>query len=108
MHTLKFSIDEQTADVRFLLTSEGKLFLDADSTVRRASHVEPSNTLLRVLFVSLRGIVSDSSCIAEWTRTWKCSWRVNLSPVNGPIFDGFINRLEAIDFEIEWLNENFI
>jgi len=109
MEYIKFSIDESTANVRFLLTHQGQLFLDGESIVRRASHIEPSNMLLRVLFIALRGIVDDSSRIAEWTRTWNCAWRVNLIPVNGPVIDHqWLNRADAIQFEIEWLNVNFI
>ena len=84
-------------------------FVTSESLVKRASHVEPVNGLLRVLFTLLRALVTDKSRIAAWTRIWPCTWRVNLSPVNGPIIPiDFASRESAIDFEIVWLEKHFL
>lgn len=53
---------------------------DNDSSVRRASHVEP-----------VPG-----------------GWSADLSPVNGPTLGPFTLRQEALDAEVEWLKENII
>jgi hypothetical protein len=79
------------------------------AVVRRASHVEPDNACLRLLFHGVRSLVSDGSRIAAWSRTWPCMWRVNMAPVGGgilPIRYGY--RLAAIDAEVEALNKFFI
>ena len=33
-------------------------------------------------------------------------WYADLSPVGGPMFDGFRTRQEALDAELDWLNEH--
>jgi len=79
------------------------------AVVRRASHVEPVNTYLRLLFHAIRKLVRDDSRVAAWTRLWDCKWRVNMSPVGGAILPvQFSNRLAAIDAEVEALNNHFI
>lgn len=74
---------------------------------RRASHVEPDNSLLRPAFHMLRLVFGDKGWMAEFTRLWPCQWRVNLSPIGGPILTQvYTDRLEAIDSEVAWLNEH--
>ncbi|TNC80257.1 MAG: hypothetical protein C9356_15125 [Oleiphilus sp.] len=63
---------------------------------RRVSHVVPQNPLLRVVFVSLRWLVSDNSRVAQWTRHWPVTWMVLLE---GQCHRGFRDRAKAIAFE---------
>lgn len=72
-------------------------------TQRRASHVEPTNRLLRALFRLLRAHSQDDSLLAAWTRRWPCQWQVSI--VDGPRFGPFAQRTAAIDAEVEWLNQ---
>ena len=75
---------------------------------RRGSYVEPSYWPLRAAFHCIRRLVPDSSRIAQWTRGWWCMWRVNLAPVNGPLFGHWRDRMEAITFEIQYLDSYFL
>lgn len=50
------------------------------SETKRASHVEPDGD----------------------------GWSVDLSPSGGPKVTGFATRREALDFELDWLDKNFI
>lgn len=116
------TIDEN-GDLVFLKTDGADIFLELGETVtRRASHVEPADWKRRILFTILRALVNDKSRIAAWTRTWQCWWRVNTSPVGGPILrwsdiynkswgDGIAvwwNRQHAIDEEVRFLNQWFL
>lgn len=108
MSTVTFSIDEETGEMTFLVNSITQdLAAEAGST-RRASHVEPMDWKLKVAFRALRWALGDDSRIADWTRTWKCLWQVDLSPVGGKAHGWFSSRADAIDYEIMWLNENFL
>lgn len=107
--TITVTIDEQTAEVKFLVSTETLSFAVPGMSVRRASHVEPANPLLRYAFHSLRETFGESGSIADFTRQWSCIWRVNLAPVNGPILPvTFSNRMEAIAAEVIWLEANFL
>ena len=129
------TIDEN-GDVIYLATDANDAFLnDGTEVTRRASHVEPDDFVLRVAFYILRSISGNKNTIAEWTRNWKCLWRVNTKPVGGPILTwadvwrvkGHLavlpwlpslsqynhvalwrNRQEAIDTEIQFLNDWFL
>ena len=75
------------------------------SEIRRASHVEPCNAALRFAFHFLRSVFGESGTVAEWTRNFRGSWRINMSPVNGPILSQhYSSRAEAITAEVEWFN----
>jgi len=103
-----FSIDNE-GDVKFLVSDATRPFLDDSSRVQRASHVEPWNIPLRWAFYALRKVFGEYGKVAYFTRKWPCYWRVNLSPVGGPVVPvGFVNRDSAIDFEINWLNTYFL
>lgn len=79
------------------------------STRHRATHVEPDSLLLRLAFHVLRLFFGDKGRMSEFTRHWSCLWRVNITPIGGPILaPRWKNRQEAIDAEVEWLNENFL
>lgn len=122
------TIDE-SGDLVFLRTSESDIFLELGETLtRRASHVEPYGFLPRLLFNTIRYFVHDDSRLANWTRNWACLWRVNTSPVGGPILSwgdvpyeladsimtrsmGMLvwrDREAAIRAEVEFLNRFFL
>ncbi len=109
MQPIIFSIDTETGDYMFLVSDETRPFLDSSSNVKRASHVEPVNILMRVAFKTLRKVFGEYGKVSDFTRMWPCRWRVNLSPVGGPVVPvDFASRDSAIEFEIDWLNHNFL
>lgn len=76
-------------------------------TVKRASHVEPVLLPFRLLFHSLRKIFGEQGTIADITRKFPGSWRINMSPTGGPILpEHYRNRSQAIAAEIEYFNRN--
>lgn len=90
----------QSAEISFL-KDLGEVY------VRRASNVEPDFYLLRVLFHWLRKKFGESGKVAGWTRSWKCLWRVNMKPSDGPILpERWVNRQSALNAEVTWLSEN--
>src|SRR6185437_898121 len=108
MNHVTVSLDESTGDYTFLVSDDTRSLLDATSTVRRAYHVEPVNPIARAAFYTLRALFGEYGRVASFTRVWGCLWRVNLSPVNGPILpDTYRDRQKAIDAEIIWLENNF-
>lgn len=94
--SMKFIVDD---DSRQLLSM-------GNSEVRRASHVEPFDPVLRFTFHVLRSVFSDKGRVSEWTRSWQCYWQVNMSPSNGPTFGVFRHRRDALAAEVKWLTEN--
>lgn len=84
-------------------------FLEAIGEVRlkRASHVEPVNRPLRLFFHILR-LLGENGRVAAWTRKWGCLWRVDLGLSHGPVLGPFKSRQQAIQSEVEWLNNNVI
>lgn len=76
--------------------------------VRRASHVEPQRLLLRLAFHLLRKLGSDESRLAQWTRNWPCAWRARILLGERPIFGPYKDRLDAIQAELHWLQENWV
>jgi hypothetical protein len=96
-------------EVRFLVNTASQVFIQPESIVRRASHVEPDGRTARVVFHSLRLIFGETGAVSEFTRSWPVLWRVNLAPTGGPILSGrWMDRQAAIAAEVEYLNENFI
>lgn len=109
MDHITVSIDESTGTTRFLVGDMGKDLLTPDCTVRRASNVEPISLLLRLVFHLLRAFFGEDGIVADWTRNWNCYWRVNLSPVGGPVGTCAIKpRRYAIDAEIDYLEKYFL
>ena len=109
MEQFTVSIDDSTGEARFLVSPETSFLLDESSTIKRASHVEPVNFALRLLFYALRSFFGEYGRMATFTRSWCIQWRVNLNPVNGPILPNvFTCRQTAIDAEIVWLENNFL
>ena len=75
-------------------------------THRRASHVEPVNPVLRAVFHFVRSRCTDDSKLAAWTRKWPCRWRARI--FDGPVLGPFSRRSDAIESEIEFLQQRFI
>ena len=74
--------------------------------MRRASHIVPQSTVLRVLFRLLRSCVPDDSRCAEWTRRWRCQWLADLRISDGPILGPFPVRHQALAAELDWLTQH--
>jgi hypothetical protein len=103
------SIDDCTGESKFLVNELSSFLLESGSTIKRASHVEPVSIPLRLLFYVLRYLFGEYGKVASFTRFWSVQWRVNLSPVNGPILPTvFDDRDKAIEAEIVWLETNFL
>jgi len=124
-------IVESTGDAVYLVT-EAAANLNLGSSPLRASHVEPVNPILRLLFHLLRQWLGDKGRMSDFTRSWKCAWRINMKPVGGGILRWkdlphnacmvkygdaawggnevaiWYDRLAAIDAEVAALNEHFI
>ena len=79
------------------------LVAQGQASIRRASHIEPVGRPERWAFHFLRKLFGETGRVAAWTRNWKCPWRVNLAPSDGPVLGPFLSRPTAIDAEIEWL-----
>ncbi len=71
--------------IEFIYGDKMRPFLDlGKAEVKRASHVEPSTV--------------DGSI----------KWFADLSPVGGPTLGPFDERQDALDQEVEWLNQNHL
>ena len=80
-----------------------------ETQVQRGSHIVPEYIPLRLAFKALRAIVSDTSWLAAWSRTWACWWMVDASPVGGQVLpQRWLTREHAIAAEIEYLNKFFL
>ena len=72
---------------------------------QRLSHIEPTNAVKRWAFHRLRRLFGDEGRVSDWTRRWRCQWRVNFAPTNGDIYDRddqgrpFLDRSSAVAFE---------
>lgn len=77
-------------------------------TRKRASYILPCNKLLRLAFKVIRWVCGDDrrfQLLVRWTRNWKCSWYVDLSPSGGSKRIGpFTYRQQAISYEYDWLS----
>ena len=109
MNHITFSIDDSTGDTTFLLNDDTRAFVDSTSVIKRASHVEPVNLFIRIVFYTIRFLFGEHGRAGDFTRQWPCRWRVNLSPVGGPLIPvEWASRQSAINFEVRWLEENFL
>jgi hypothetical protein len=96
-------------EIRFLVSEGTTSLLTPEAVVRRASHVEPVSRPLRILFHGLRTVFGETGRISDLTRSWPVRWRVNLAPIGGPVLFGYwMDRQDAIQAEINYLNANFI
>ena len=119
MASIATFIIEENGDLTFLVTPAAAAFVTPDAVVSRASHVEPDNILLRIVFRILRTVLGDKGRMSEFTRSWPCLWRVNTAPVGGPVLTWkhiggdsdtvarFSVRQNAIDAEVIFLNKFF-
>ena len=67
--------------------------------VRRAAYVEPYGKLLRAIFRGLRRAFGDRGRVANFTRGWRCRWRVDARPSGGSVQGPFPDRESALDWE---------
>lgn len=73
---------------------------------RRVSRVEPANFVLRLLFMCIRNVVSDSSNVANFTRKWPCKWRIRFLST-GKVYGPYKTRAEAISAEVQMIEGIF-
>ncbi len=102
-----FKIDTQ-GNTTFLVNEHTKAFIPEGTELKRASHVLPASTLKRAWFLTLRYVFGEYGVIGDWTRTWKGPWHLDLTPAGGPDSWYFVDRSDAIDFEVDWLTKNFL
>lgn len=108
MRDVQFEIDVETGLVEFVATQEALELVDGSvETKRRVSHVEPVNCVLRLAFHAVRGFFGDEGLVGQWTREWKCIWRVRMLVGNREVFGAFPSRDDAIAAELEWLAANW-
>jgi hypothetical protein len=106
---ITISIDDSTGEARFLVNGLSACFLDETSVIKRASHVEPVSLMPRLAFYMARAVFGEYGKVTESTRAWSCLWRVNLSPIDGPILpEVYKDRSQAIDAEIAYLEAYFL
>lgn len=112
---MQISFDEETGRLEYadeegleeLLIEAG--LIETSATRDRVSRVEPVNGFLRWLFYIIRNRVSDSSCLAGFTRRWPCRWQYRIIVgENRPTFGPFKRRQDAIDHEVSWVKENLL
>ena len=72
---------EQSGAVRCIYSEEFDLHLLGSPHIRRASHVEPNTH-------------------GQWT--------ADLSPVDGPTLGPFVTRSQALDAELQWLEDHWL
>ena len=108
MEIVKVTIDEDTAEIKYLISAESPLLILPDSTVKRASNIIPANVLLRTIWYALR-MFGDDTLAARYTRTWECKWVIDFSPIGYGILPvEWDSRQAAIDFEVDYLERNFL
>jgi hypothetical protein len=104
---ITLTIDEEGQ--KFIASHGADIFAEPTDTVRRASYVVPDRFWLRLAFRIIRACVPDAGQIANWSRSWRCIWRIDTSPVGGPILGTrYGNREHAIEAEIDFLNQLFL
>lgn len=72
-------------------------------SLRRVSHVEPVNPVLRWLFYAIRKRCNDASVFASFTRVWPCRWQAQI--FDGPMLGPFDTRKAAIAAEVQFIEE---
>lgn len=73
---------------------------------RRASWVVPQKLLKRLLWILIRKVVGDHGRIADWCRSWRGPWLVDLRVSGGPVVGGFSCRESALEYEENWVLSN--
>jgi hypothetical protein len=107
MRIVTVTIDEQGNQL-FIKGKGTDIFLSLGEVVtKRGSHVVPINPVLNLCFRAIRALVSDTSKVAAWTRTWNCLWCAEI--VNGPVlWASGTTRSKAIEAEVSYLNQSFL
>ena len=96
-------------DVEMIEYKEAEGLIKSLGTIQerwRATHIVPTDHCLQLAFVILRRSFGEQGRIAQWTRSWRVQWTADLRPSGGPVVEPFDSRQEAIEFEIQWLEEN--
>ena len=97
---------QSNGDVTFLKSPLTAGFNLGPSVTRRASHVQPNNVALRLVFHLLRLVFGDTGAVAANTRKWPCLWQADMRPIGGPVLQGrWYNRQEAIQAEVAYFNQ---
>ncbi len=73
--------------------------------IRRAALVEPYRLPLRWGFRVLRRLFGEHGPEAEFTRRWRCRWRVDARLLGGPVEGPFQDREGALAAERAWVLE---
>lgn len=108
MSEVQFEIDIETGLVECVASAEALSLVEGEiETKRRVSHVEPVNVWLRAAFHVVRGLFGDEGAAGQWTRRWKCVWRVRMLVGSREVFGAFPNRDDAIAAELKWLAANW-
>jgi len=110
MAEIIITIDQSTGDMLFLETSGAQAFKALGRLrTRRASYVLPADFWARQAFKLIRWFIRYDSAGAAWCRTWRGPWLVDTTPTAGVVLTGrWMNRQDAIDAEIEFLNRWFL
>lgn len=81
--SIELSVDESGTIRCIYHDALAELIQEGSGTLQRASHVEPDPERLGF-------------------------WVADLSPVGGPVLNGFKLRQQALDAEVEWLSSNYL
>jgi hypothetical protein len=107
MANVVISIDKE-GTATYLVNEHTKDLFPEAARPRRASHVVPWSLWARIWFWALRAAFGEDGSVGEWTRTWRGLWLLDMRPVGGPYGMVFAHRNCAIEYEINWLNENWL
>jgi hypothetical protein len=106
MANVIISIDKEGSATYLVNEHTRDLFPEA-AEPRRASHVEPVGFPSLLYFRALRWVFGEDGKVGNWTRAWRGPWCLRIIAAGCPITQCFWTRDEAIEFEINWLNEKF-
>jgi len=86
------------------------------TTIRRASHVEPTGELSPTVLASLHdqwrrspsraAVTRDFATFRQWLhQTYPMAWWADMTPVSGPVLGPYATREEALAEEQDWLHD---
>ena len=107
MANIVISIDTE-GTVKYLVNEYTEGAFPEAAEPRRASHVEPMGFPSLIAFRALRWAFGEDGRVGNWTRTWRGPWSLRMVVADCPITWCFDPRAEAIEYEINWLNANFL
>lgn len=73
-------------------------------TKKRYSHIWPSNRVKRAAFRVLRSLFSERGRVAQWCRSWRCTWEVRLVGSENVVRYASQSRAACIEWESRNLN----